>query len=141
MTFNNSCNFNIDPIPWTPTIVGSGAAGTATYSIQVGYFQRIGNVVFLYFNLAWTGHTGTGQMLIETLPVAPNNTTNLWFTNTLLSSGITYPASRTYLVGDIRGNISSTRIFIDACGSGVASDIVGVSAAGTLIGTMVYAAL
>jgi hypothetical protein len=45
---------------WTPTVIGSGTAGTATYSTQVGRYTKIGNTVYIQMQLTWTGGTGSG---------------------------------------------------------------------------------
>lgn len=56
---------------FTPTIAGTTTAGAGTYTAQAGEYSRIGNVVFYNINLAWTAHTGTGNMKITGLPLAP----------------------------------------------------------------------
>lgn len=54
---------------WTPTIVGSTTAGTGTYaSGRFGRYTKIGNMITLWANLNWTGHTGTGNIEIGGLP-------------------------------------------------------------------------
>lgn len=53
---------------FTPTIVGSTNAGTGTYTTQSGQYTKIGNLVFVTMTLAWSAHTGTGNILIEGLP-------------------------------------------------------------------------
>jgi hypothetical protein len=59
---------------FTPTVVGVTTAGTATYSIQVGTYTRIGNRVLFQAYVSWTLHTGTGNMRISGLPFNSNNT-------------------------------------------------------------------
>ena len=55
---------------FTPTVSGTTAAGTGTYTTQVGTYTRVSNVVFFSLNVTWTAHTGTGNMRIDGLPVA-----------------------------------------------------------------------
>jgi hypothetical protein len=64
---------------FTPTIVGTSTAGTATYAAngQVGRYTKIGNRVFFDLYLSWTAHTGTGDLQINGLPLTVQNTTNL----------------------------------------------------------------
>jgi hypothetical protein len=64
---------------FTPTIVGTSTAGTATYAAngQVGRYTKIGNRVFFDLYLSWTAHTGTGDLQINGLPFTVQNTTNL----------------------------------------------------------------
>jgi hypothetical protein len=53
---------------WTPTVVGVTTAGTATYSVQLGSYTKIGNLVYVNIYLTYTGGTGTGQLRISGLP-------------------------------------------------------------------------
>jgi len=64
---------------FTPTIVGTSTAGTATYAAngQVGRYTKIGNRVFFDLFLSWTAHTGTGDLQINGLPFTVQNTTNM----------------------------------------------------------------
>lgn len=57
---------------FTPTVIGSGTAGTATYSTQIGNYTRIGREVFFRIILVWTGGTGTGNLLVTGLPYTVN---------------------------------------------------------------------
>lgn len=53
---------------FTPTMTGSGTAGTATYSVQAGTYTRVGRNVFVQGRVYWTAHTGTGSMVLGGLP-------------------------------------------------------------------------
>lgn len=53
---------------FTPVVVGHTTAGTATYTTQIGTFQKIGNMVHIELALSWTGGTGTGNLQIHGLP-------------------------------------------------------------------------
>lgn len=53
---------------FTPVISGSGAAGTASYTIQSGAWVWTGDRVEAMIRLAWTGHTGAGAMIVSGLP-------------------------------------------------------------------------
>lgn len=70
----NTANANASVFDWyeegtfTPVIIGASTAGVGTYSTQTGTFTRKGNVVTISINLAWSAHTGTGDMLITGLP-------------------------------------------------------------------------
>lgn len=55
---------------FTPVLIGTSTAGTGTYTLQVGKQTRIGNIVFVSVELAWTAHTGTGNMRITGLTYA-----------------------------------------------------------------------
>jgi hypothetical protein len=49
---------------FVPTVSGGTVAGTATYTRQLGRFVKVGKRVFYEFDLAWTGHTGTGTLVL-----------------------------------------------------------------------------
>ena len=59
----------VDKTAFTPTIYGTTDAGAGTYTTQLGYYSRIGNIVFVEIALIWTAHTGTGNMRLGGLPV------------------------------------------------------------------------
>ena len=53
---------------WTATIVGTTTAGTATYAAQTGNYTKVGRAVSIILYIAWSGHTGTGNMNLHGLP-------------------------------------------------------------------------
>jgi hypothetical protein len=78
---------------FTPTIIGVTTAGTATYSVQVGTYTRIGNRVLFQVYVAWTLHTGTGNMRIAGLPFTPSNVANTLHCLSMWTNGLTLTAS------------------------------------------------
>jgi hypothetical protein len=60
---------------FTPTIVGTTAAGAGTYTEQSGYYTKVGNRVFVNIVLGWSAHTGTGNMRVSGLPFTNENVT------------------------------------------------------------------
>lgn len=58
---------------WTPTVIGTSTAGTATYSIRKGYYTRIGRNVTIYLTLSWSAGTGTGDLKVSGLPFTANS--------------------------------------------------------------------
>jgi hypothetical protein len=78
---------------FTPTVIGLSTAGTGTYTFQRGNFLKMGRVVFFSAYLAWTAHTGTGNIRITGLPYASINDStsafspvNLWHRNFTLTA-------------------------------------------------------
>lgn len=63
---------------FTPTISGSSSAGTGTYSIQVGVYTKVGRQVSISIWVAWSAHTGTGNLQITNLPFSSSATTDLY---------------------------------------------------------------
>jgi hypothetical protein len=53
---------------FTPTVIGSTSAGTATYTQQVGTYTRFADLVYFQIYLVWSGGTGTGNLKITGLP-------------------------------------------------------------------------
>jgi hypothetical protein len=53
---------------FTPTVIGTSTAGTASYSVQNSAYTKIGNLVYFQLFVIWTGGTGTGDLRIAGLP-------------------------------------------------------------------------
>lgn len=78
---------------FTPTILGTTAAGVGTYSVQNGTYIKIGKTVFVDLAVVWSAHTGTGNILVGALPFTcaastpcSINGNNLTFPNQLTAS-------------------------------------------------------
>jgi hypothetical protein len=56
---------------FTPTVIGSTTAGTATYGAQSARYTKIGRAVQFELFLNWSGGTGTGDLQISGLPFTP----------------------------------------------------------------------
>lgn len=50
---------------YTPTYQGGTTGGVTTYTIQEGYWTRVGNIVTVQGTLVWTAATGTGDARIS----------------------------------------------------------------------------
>jgi hypothetical protein len=57
---------------FTPTVVGSTSAGTATYGSANGRYTKVGRIVEFEIYLDWTSGTGTGNLLFGGLPFTAN---------------------------------------------------------------------
>lgn len=60
---------------FTPVVAGTTSAGSATYTVQYGSYQRVGKRVHYNLHVQWTGHTGTGNLRITGLPYTSAGTT------------------------------------------------------------------
>ena len=112
---------------FTPTVIGP-TPGTATYSTQIGKYTKIGNVVNILIDLAWTGGTGSGASLAVTgLPftIGGSNTALAGFTSDIALTASNIPV---YLA-----NVSTVDIYIQQSpvGGGGRSNI-NYDAAGSL---------
>lgn len=63
---------------WTPTIIGTSSAGAGTYTTQTASYTRVGRQVTVTLSLAWSAHTGTGNMKISGLPFTSANDSNAY---------------------------------------------------------------
>jgi len=57
---------------FSPTVVGSTSAGTATYGSANGRYTKVGRIVEFEIYLDWTSGTGTGNLLFGGLPFTAN---------------------------------------------------------------------
>lgn len=62
---------------FSPTVYGTTAGGTGTYTTQSGRYIKVGKLVFASVGLTWTAHTGTGNMGIGNLPFTCFNTSTV----------------------------------------------------------------
>lgn len=118
---------------FTPVVYGGTTAGTASYSIQAGKYSKIGNLVFYNIALAWTGHTGTGDLRISGLPFPASATANQLQIGNCLASNLTFTGQ---LVAYASGGTSFLRVGNFASGGAFA--FTPIDAAADLYITGVY---
>lgn len=110
---------------WTPSFVGTTTAGTFTYSVRLGYYTRIGNVVNVWGNLAVATIpvAPTGNVVITGLPYTAQNTANLFGVITVAyAHNFNYTAAAIALHGRVNPNL--TYIYLsESFDSGGAVDI------------------
>ena len=58
---------------WTPGIAGLTTAGSATYTVQTGFYTKIGRLVYVWGDVRWSAGTGTGVTTITGLPFTISN--------------------------------------------------------------------
>jgi hypothetical protein len=58
---------------FTPTMTGAGTAGVTIYNSQVGYYTRIGNMVWVFGHIDVSSATGSGAVKINGLPFTIKN--------------------------------------------------------------------
>ncbi|HUK60237.1 MAG TPA: hypothetical protein VLV50_13485 [Stellaceae bacterium] len=62
---------------WTPTLAGAGTAGSPTYTIQSGSYERIGRLVMCRFTVAVSATGGmAGSVEVVGLPFTSASTAN-----------------------------------------------------------------
>lgn len=120
--------------PSSPIVVGSTSAGTATYTVQAGRYEKIGSQISIIILLNWTGHTGTGSMSIGNLPITPNTTFPCVGMAKL--QNITLPLLSLMTWG--KTNTTTGRIDLTTSIAGTVDSLVAMSASGTINLNMIY---
>jgi hypothetical protein len=117
---------------FTPTVIGSATAGTATYAIQIGRYTRIGNRVFINLSVSYSAGTGTGFLRIAGLPFASNSTANNYQTMSAYVANVTL-AALTICLPLINAGTSEILINQNAVGGGGDSNVTYDAAAFIII--------
>jgi len=121
---------------WSPTVYGTGTAGTATYSRQFGWIRRAGILTELWMDIAWTAHTGAGSAAILMPYQAANSSGSPWIGTLESAQANTFGSGNTYLVWRCEPN--TTQGSIIRCGSGVVSTSLPLAASGGFRGYIQY---
>lgn len=91
---------------WTPTALGSGTAGTGTYTIQSGAYTKVGRLITVWGRIGYSSHTGTGNILIGNFPFTTS--ANYFAGSVGFRDGFTMPALTQML---LQTNISATTMY------------------------------
>ena len=91
---------------YTPTLEGGTTAGTTTYTVQSGFYTKIGNRVNFDLTITYTAATGTGEARLS-LPFVANAATNYI---AVVNVRATIPSTAaTTLVGGINAGVGYAR--------------------------------
>lgn len=93
---------------WTPVLIGTTTTGTATYTVQIGKYTKIGRAVSITAEVTYTGGTGTGRMRVTGLPFAGSSAGTAQFILTAtdnISTTASFYCSAAY-VGDTATNLT-----------------------------------
>lgn len=124
---------------WTPAIQGVTSGGTTTYTDQHGYYIKVGRLVFLQFNVAYSAATGTGNVRLDGFPFTAQNVAAGFAQGPVQTSGVTYPAGTTSITLEV--NVNNKNGFFIGSGSAVAAASVQMeNAARTWTGCLTYIA-
>lgn len=124
---------------WTPTLIGASSAGSTSYTTQVGYYTKIGNMVTLYGKIVITAATGTGDATLGGFPFTIKNQANFSPDGviTFSGNGWTWPASRTMLT--IEGTLNTTTaVIVGTASASVNSNLQMANSAANLRFTISY---
>lgn len=77
---NETMDVYRESITFTPTLKGSSTAGSHTYGIQFGRYQRVGNMIHAQIGIEISSKDGTmaGTVSIDGLPVPSVNAANVY---------------------------------------------------------------
>ena len=108
---------------FTPTIVGGTIAGVGVYVVQKGNYTKVGNLVFFNLYVGTSAHTGTGDMLIGSLPFTSNATANQFSSVTIgNANGLSLSAS-SIVTGYINNSTTSISLIQYPAGGGFATAV------------------
>jgi len=122
---------------WTPALKGQTTAGAGTYSRQLGWYTKVGNVCHLTFSLVWTAHSGTGTMYLDGLPFnGAYYALNVQQAGTVVDQNLTLTSGHYLAIGI--GNSSSRVSLYDQPDGGGANGAISVKTSGTISGQITY---
>jgi len=98
---------------YTPTISGSTAAGAGTYTHQNGWVFRQGLLVDVWFDIRWSAHTGTGNLLVDLPYLVAQNSQEPWVC-AVAAQNITFTD---YLTGNALSNTRTLEILDNRSGT------------------------
>lgn len=116
-----------------PTVSGATSAGAGTYTHQVGWVLRQGLMVDVWFDVLWTGHTGTGNLYLD-LPYLVALSEENPFVGVLQVSNITYTGD--YCVMNAIPDTRRGEIWV--CATAAATANVAMDTAGQIQGHIRY---
>lgn len=129
----------VDWTSWTPTVVGGSTAGTTTYVTQSGFYMRIANMVIAQFYINISGNTGTGNLVLNNLPITINTGGTQQPVGSCMIFATTYPSLTTY--GAIEGVTNTTTAKFIMMGTAGHSGYLATSNSSIgLQGTFIYQA-
>lgn len=112
---------------FTPTVVGTSTAGSGTYTAQVGRYTKVGNLVTFTVTLAWSAHTGTGNIRISGLPFTSANATGMQPALAVWADSLTFSGQLA-----ARINANATTFDLQSIASGVAAAAVALDTAASI---------
>ena len=107
---------------WTPTVRGEGSAGTTTYTLQEGFYTKIGDTVFLYCRVTYSAATGTGTLQIKGVPF---NNVDRVTAGSVRTSSLNLINGTAWVVPTLQDN--SATIVLNGCSDDAAENEVTLS--------------
>ena len=118
---------------WTPAWT---SVTNPSYTVQLGYYTRVGRLVTFHMSLQWNGGSSIGPN-VGGLPFAVQNSSEMYFmSSTYHDAGITYGSGRTTLVA--YPVLNQTYLQLNANGSAIAGVAPTLATGGVLYATGFY---
>lgn len=109
---------------WTPAISGSTTNPTVGYTLQTGYYMRVGTYVIVVGNMITSSFSGgSGNVNITGLPYTPASSEQSYGACTL--NGITYPGSGNTQASCRINTTTYTSLEIVVSGDGTTGSLIG----------------
>lgn len=130
-------NYGNNERKWEPEVFGVSTAGEGTYSAdkQIGWAFRQGLMTDIWFDITWTGHTGSGNMYVQ-LPYTVAKSNEKPFVGTIQASSIAFAGSATYLV--LNAIPDTLRAEVWSCTTSAATANIALPTTGHIIGHVRY---
>ncbi len=115
---------------FTPTAVGESVAGVTTYVTQIGYYTRHGFMCHFDLVVGWSLATGTGNLLIGSLPFAAKDLGSaLIQACTCMTDSVTLNASYVRTVACCKQAAATMNVYQDA--TTLAAQVLAMPVSGT----------
>ncbi len=121
---------------FTPTVIGSSTAGSASYSSQAARYTKVGRLVHFEIYLFWNGGTGAGNLVVAGLPFTCNSASVFPAVTVAGQENVTSSAG-TYLNAYVSNNTTNILILHAPTGGGARAS-VAYDTAGELLLAGVY---
>jgi len=121
---------------WTPTVIGTSTAGTASYSSQTGKYTKVGNLVTIACNVTWNSATGTGAMLIAGFPFTTSNQNGINPNGGVMMNNVDLPNGTVNITTYVENNKTSAYFYITTDNGAWAP--VAMDSAGEIYMTVTY---
>lgn len=118
-----------------PTISGASTAGAGTYTNREAWYLRQAIMVDYWFDITWTNHTGTGNLVLD-LPYLVINSQFEPFVGVIEQSSLTLTGGYTWLTVNCQPNTSQALIIEN--GSGNAAQALAIPTSGRIAGHVRY---
>lgn len=110
-------------------IYGSGTEGVGTYTTNDCFYMRRANVVDIFYSLAWSGHTGAGDIRIQ-LPFFEKQFASNTGISSIATENLTWPTGTTYCV--VEGVANQDYATIQGCRDAGTKQTVQIDTAATI---------